>query len=560
MLVQLSIKNFALIDDLLLDFSEGLNVLTGETGAGKSILIDALQLVLGERFDSRFFRYPDRSCILQAVFQISRKKLDDTVLVYLNEEDDCLIVRREISPDGRSRNTINGQLVNLSELKRVGRYFVDIHGQYDQQMLFERPLHLKMVDLFAGFATDRSAMEVMNTYQSLFEQYKKLIDQKNEYLKIKESKVREIDLLSYQVKEIEAVKPQAGEDEELEHERIRLASVEKLSLLTTRILEALSEGEQNASGFVSSAVKDLHEWLRIDGEAQSFLQLLQQAQINLEESIRDISAYRDGLEFNDARLDEIQARLDSMKTLKKKYGGSVENVLNFYEDAKQKLDYLMNSEVYEKDVENQIQSLLPKLKRAADEISKMRKRAMDKLCTAVEKELRDLAIRHAKFLCRHERCDFAINGNDSIEFLFSSNAGEEPKPLVLIASGGEAARVMLAIKKAFEEADPVGTLIFDEIDANIGGRLGDVVGQKVQSIASRRQVILITHLPQIASFAKHHIKVIKTMSAKKTSIQCEILSREARIQELAHMMSGSKQSDISKAHAQEMLESAKGSR
>lgn len=557
MLLQLSLRNFALIDLLRIEFDAGLNVLTGETGAGKSILIDALRLALGERMEMSQVRDKTQPCLIEAIFaieELSLRKLS-ALEVFLKPEDECLILKREITPEGRSKNYINQQFVNLSQLKEIGALLIDIHGQYDHQSIFDPASHLTLLDRLVGGSV-KNFSEIFSQYQTLYRDYAELLRQKEEIHAQEEGREREIDLLKYQVREIEDVAPKPGEIELLKEERIRMAHSEKLYEITQRILENLDEDDQAVSVRLGNAVKDWSEWLKIDASTQPLQQEAQDIQVRLEELVRGVRDYRETLSFDPARLKEIDVRLDDLEKIERKYGGSLDLAIQYLDQAKKRLDLLENAELYQQDIAKEIKKISPQLKELADEISMQRKKAALELTRVIERELKDLGIVHAKFDCSIQGIEFGQNGQDRVEFFISPNAGEALKPLAKIVSGGEASRIMLAIKRVLAKVDTVPTLIFDEIDANIGGRLGSQVGQKLKDIAAERQVLLITHLPQIASFATRHFKVSKRVEKGKTLVEYKCLSETERVKELSQMMSGERESSVSKAHAEEMLKLA----
>ncbi len=559
MLIQLSIRNFALIDNFSLEFDSGLNVFTGETGAGKSILIDALRLVLGERFETSQIRDKNESCLIEAVFAVSPKELKRLPMLqpYLKEGDECLILKREITPEGRSKNYINQQFVNLSQLKEIGGLLVDIHGQYDHQRIFDRSSHREMIDAMAGIDPSEKSGPLFE-YQELYQRYAELQSRRAALLERREGREREIDLLKYQIDEIEKVSPEPDEEPKLKEEKIYLAHAEKLYSLTSRILEVLNEDDHSVSSRLSGIYRDLTEWIKIDAAAESHKTEIDVVQGQMEETIRAISRYQEKLRFDPERLKEIEERLESLALLAKKYGNDFNEVQTFLKNAKEKLDQLVNNEVYQKDIDKELDKLLPLLEKKAAALSRLRQKAGQELQEAVLKDLKDLGIRHAQFECRIQKAEPGPAGKDDIEFFLSPNAGQPPMPLLKIASGGEAARTMLAIKHALAEVDQIPTIIFDEIDSNVGGRLGVCVGEKLKEISKQRQVFLITHLPQIASFANRHIKVSKTVLKGKTRVEYRMLEGDERVSELAQMMSGEKETKISKAHAEEMLKIAEG--
>ncbi|MDP3920460.1 MAG: DNA repair protein RecN [Candidatus Omnitrophota bacterium] len=557
MLTQISIKNFALIDEMTLDFGAGLNALTGETGAGKSILIDALRMALGERMEIEMVRDKSRPCIIEAAFLATDENLRNKEIFQqiLEEGDEYVILKREVTLAGRSKNFVNGRVVNLSALRDIACALVDFHGHYDNQRLFEPDSHLEFIDRLAGIVAGPSA-SLLESYRVIYHQFQKLLRKKESLLAARDGKERQVDLLKYQIEEIESVNPKPDEDLHLTEEKIRLAHAQKLYDLTSEILTALDEKEDSASSLLGSISRCFDDWHRIDDSIEKTKEEMGAVGLNLEEIIRTVQDYRADLSFDEDRLEELESRIDRMEHLKRKYGITIQQVLEFCSEAKEKLDALENSEVYEKDLDKEIDEVLTGLKQNAAALSQKRvKRAAD-LGKVVEGELRELNIRHARFECRASKGDFGPRGQDIIEFFMSPNAGEPLKPLAEIASSGEASRIILALKRALMKVDSIPTLIFDEIDANIGGRLGRVVGDKLKQISGERQVLLITHLPQIASYADRHIKVEKWVEKGKTQVAYKVLAGQERVQELAQMMSGEDETQISKTHAQEMLKSA----
>jgi DNA repair protein RecN (Recombination protein N) len=551
MLTQLHIKNFALIDDLSLEFSNKLNVLTGETGAGKSILIDAIRFVLGERMDGLRSETDGKPCQVEAAFEISSSflKAQPVFESYLGEED-LLILRREHF-QGKTRAWINQRLVPLSQLKEAGSFLIDIHGQYDHQLLLDSASHLDIIDRFA------KTEELKNNYKTLYEQYFSLTKEQNELAALEESKERELDMLKYQVDEIERADIKGLNEEDLELEISRLANAEKLAEIVLRILAVLDEDDTNADGLLSQAQRELKSLVKFDGSLEAIRTDCENVQCNLQEVVRSLKDYSEKLTFDPDRLREIEKKSDLLDHLKRKYGGTLSKVFEFYEDAKRKYERLIDMEVTKKDLQKELGVLEPKLRAAADKVSEKRKKAGLLLKKTIESELKDLQIAGSEFEVRIEKADFSADGADRIEFLVRMNPGQPILPMKKIISGGEASRVMLAMKKALMEVDPVPVLIFDEIDTNIGGRLGHVTGQKLKSISGERQVLLVTHLPQIASFADRHIKVIKSVQKGRTLVQYQLLEGQEKVRELAQMMSGRQETEISRRHAEEMLERAK---
>ncbi len=558
MLVQVRIQNYALIDDIRIEFAAGLNVLTGETGAGKSILIDALRLCFGDRADSIPFKNPTQPCFLEAVVDCSavrdllgvrffKEKFGD----YLEEGDDLLVFRREFSAPGKSRNLINGRLANLSQIRELAAVLVDWHGQYDFQAIFQPAAQLEMLDRYAK--TEKQ----IDAYKKVYGEYAGLLDSRQALTDSLQNREAQLDLLKFQVQEIERVKPRPGEDAELKSEWIRFSHAEKLHEKLRDLLDALDEGEESASTRISRAFKPLIDLEKIDAEFSKRREELESIQLQLEEWIAQAREYQDGLSFDEKSAREAESRLNALDILKRKYGGTIEAVCAFYESAKSKLALLEDSDLSFKELDKKIQASLKAVKAAGKELSEQRQSAAQKFSKKICAELEELGMKQAKFECRMTAlAEPGSAGLESLEFDLAPNAGLPAQPLARIASGGEASRVMLAIKKVAGDSDRISTLVFDEIDANIGGRLGSVVGQKLREIAENHQVLLITHLPQIAAFGAQHLKGVKQMAAGKTKISYEKLDAKGRVKELAQMMSGQEETAIALKHAQELLTGA----
>jgi DNA repair protein RecN (Recombination protein N) len=550
MLTQLHIKNFALIENLTMEFSSELNVLTGETGAGKSILIDAIRFVLGERMDGLRGSEAEKACSVEAAFEFEGEFLKKyTVLEPYLAEEGLLVLRRE-HLQGKSRAWINNRLVTVSGLKEVGTCLIDIHGQYDHQLLLDTQSHLGLIDRFA------KTEEIRKAYGMLYEEYAALMRAQRELIQLEENKERELDLLKYQINEIERAEIEEMNEDEMGLERIRLANAERLSEAAAHALDALDDRDSSAAGALGEASKEIAGLAKLDGSLDTLRADCEAVQYSLQEIVSVLREYRENLTFDPARLQEIEKKLDLLEHLKRKYGGSYEKVLEFYREAQSKYERLTDTDVARKDITKKINALAPELEEVAAKLSQKRKKAGELLKRTIEDELKDLHILHAQFEVQIEKADYDESGADRLEFLARMNPGQPLLPLKKIISGGEASRVMLAMKKALMEVDPVPTLIFDEIDTNIGGRLGQVTGQKLKSIAGQRQVLLITHLPQIASFADRHIKVTKSVQKGKTVVRYEVLEGDGRVRELAQMMSGHQETEISKRHAEEMLNRA----
>ena len=551
MLIRLSVQNFALAEKALLEFSPELNVLTGETGAGKSVLIDAIRFVLGERMEASrvLVSGSPGPASVEAVFELPSKKLRShpSVADFLSPEDEFLILRREVQADSKSRAWVNSRAVNQSALKEIGRLLVDIHGQYDHQRLLDPATHLEILDLLAGNGN------LLEEYGKLYREYSGLLARRREIELEETGREREMDLLKYQINEITRAGIDGLDEEELAAEYSRLANAEKLKEFSESALLSLNDAEDSASNLFSKAGRELSSLVRFDPSLEGLKKDCEEAHYALEEIIRRLQDYQESLTFDPERFAEIEKQRDCLELLKRKYGGSIEAVREFFDEARKSYERLANGAVYIKDIGAKLKSMTPELEKLAGVLSEKRKKTGGMLKRTIEEELRDLNIPEACFECRSEAGDFGPSGRDRLEFFISLNPGHPPQELGEIISGGEASRVMLAIKKALIAVDPVPVLIFDEIDANIGGRLGTVTGRKLKEIAGKRQVLLVTHLPQIASFADRHFKVKKALRQGRAFTEYKGIEGDERVRELAQMMSGQKETDIARRHAEEML-------
>lgn len=551
MISQLTIQNIGLIDKLTIDFRRHLNILTGETGAGKSILIDAIRFVLGERVNTSLVRNPKLPCTVEAIFEIQEKSLCeyDAFLEYFNEENQ-LIINRCYLPDGRSRIKINGFTATLTQLKKLGDNLVDFHGPHDHQLLFSAQSHIKMLDRLSNIET------LKESYLKDYYKYSELLKKQIELKEMAASREKELDTLKYQINELGSVPLEEAKYEELLSEQIKLNNCERIYENLNAVIDMLENDKTGINETICGAFNPMKNLTNIDESTKNFMEQLNTLQETAYELLNNLTDYRNSLCFDTETAQHINSRCDIYYTIKRKYGPSLEDALKFYEEAKEKYELMSNLEHNTASLNKEITSLQEKLEKTADKISKQRKKTASALQKTIEKELKDLGIKRVEFECRVKKTALRQDGCDSVEFYISPNAGESLKPLADIVSSGEAARVMLALKKALIEVDLIPVLIFDEIDAQIGGRLGTITGRKLKELSHGRQVILITHLPQIASFADAHYKVVKNVKDNRTITTIEYLENEIRVKELAKMMSDEKESPIAINHAREMLAKA----
>lgn len=568
MLRELLVREFALIDELRLEFDTGLNILTGETGAGKSIIIDALGLVLGGRFSSEMIRSSSESCLVEAVVEPDFKPSLTEVLARLGiavESGDALILSREVSRSGKSRCRVNGQTVNVGNLAEVGACLVDIHGQHDHQSLLSSDQQLDILDRFGGVNLAGLRQEVLTLYErrmAAFREFRALQVDETE-------KARRLELLGFQLQEIDDAHLKPGEDEQLEREAEILGSGERLFEACARSHFLLYGGDDQAAPaatLLGQARNHLEPLSLVDERLKPIVQMILEAAAQAEEAARELRNYQDHIDFSPERLAEVQTRLDEIGKLKRKYGGSLEAVMEFAEKARAEVNGYASREERLDQLEKELVLIEKEFARLGGDLSAGRQKAATALEDAIARELADLNMQKTRFLVSFSRRPspdgvewqgerFAVGpqGFDEVEFLVSPNPGEEPKPLARIASGGELSRMMLALKAILGMVDEIPTMIFDEIDAGVGGRTAQAVGEKMLFISQYRQVICITHLPQIASMARRHFLIEKHTDGDRTAVNVRPLTYKDRVDELARMLGGAEVTDLTRKHAQEMI-------
>jgi DNA repair protein RecN (Recombination protein N) len=562
MLKELSIKNFAIIDQLRVEFGPGLNVFTGETGAGKSIVVDALNLALGERASADLIRTGSLEAIVEAAFELNGT--DSRVVASIlsgqgieMDPGEDLIVRRVISSAGKNKVYINGSLANLTTLAEVGSRLADIHGQHEHQSLLSLERQLEMLDSFGGLMRERENVAV--EYAALQELRKQLAA-----LEAGErEKAQREDLLRYQVNEIEAARLKEGEDEGLAAEQKVLANSEKLAGLAKAADEALYSAESAVLSGLKRAITPLREIAAIDSRLTPVLELLESGRAQIDEAAREVSSYSERVEFDPQRLEEIGDRLDLIQKLKRKYGSTIPEIIAFGQKAAEDLKKIERSGEEMERLREEIAAVRSTLTRAAQDLTKKRKAAAAELEKKVETELGHLGMKKTKFVVKttQEPGDDTLDGlkvdlrgADRVEFLIAPNPGEEPKPLAKTASGGELSRIMLALKTILVAGDRIPTLVFDEVDAGIGGAVAEEVGKKLKRVAEERQVFCITHLPQIASLAASHYGVAKSVKKDRTTTEVRLLDKKERVDEIARMLGGKTITEATIQHAGEMIE------
>ncbi|HEY5731330.1 MAG TPA: DNA repair protein RecN [Anaerolineales bacterium] len=571
MLTELHIQNFAIIDKLDLRFGSGLIILTGETGAGKSIILDAVVMLIGGKADTTFVRTDSDVSLVEGVFQLKGPERESVHEILNREElmDDpnYVILSREIRKEGRSVARVNGRTVGVALLKEIGSLVVDIHGQAEHLSLLDSRAHLGLLDRYAEVA--RPLSDYRQTYHALQNLRREL----GELQKVQADAERKTEMLTYQAEEIEAARLKAGEEDDLKQERDRLANSESLAQNAQEALGLLEEGSPEmpaATDLVGQAAQALAALAKIDS-AQN--ELANQAEVLLDsmsDIIHSLRDYLEQIEFNPKRLDEVEERIDLIRSLMRKYGGSIPAVIAYGEDARKQLETITGAAERIEELELQEAKLLNKLAQQGSLLSDKRKSAATVMGQGIETELNDLRMSAAKFSVDFQtkpdpngapiengnRIAFDHNGFDKVEFLIAPNPGEGLKPLVKIASGGETSRLMLGLKNVLARADEVPSLIFDEIDQGIGGRVGMTVGQKLWNLSRSHQVFCVTHLPQLAVFGDEHYQVQKLIQGDRTLTRIELLDGESRVLELSQMLGEVGEGTLRSAH--ELLQVARG--
>lgn len=568
MLRFLNIANFALIDSLQIEFQSGLNVLSGETGSGKSIIIDALGLLLGERGTADVIRTGETKAYVEGIFEFQ----GNTPLMELLTEsgvetaDEDLIIRREITSTGRGRVFVNNQIVTLSLLKAIQPHVIDIHGQGEQQSLLSIDTHLNVLDAFAGAASLRSG--VSQAYDDISSLLKELETNRQS----ESDRLKSLDMIEFQLGEIEQANLTEAEDDGLEAERARLANAEKLTLLCDEAYRYIYEDEHSALSRISAVQRKLNELAALDLIFQPQLDQIANAKYILDDVSFVISDYSQNIQHSPERLQFIEDRLEEIRRLKRKYGSSILEILAVRDKLLEQKSSLLHSEETGKKLEGELGKAIGRYQKIANEINELRHQAVSKLEKAVTKELSAVALGSAQFsgqfsgqtgsqisakileLLGLKLDEISRFGKETVEFFFTANKGEELKPLKAVASGGELSRLMLVLKTVTAPTLFPRTLIFDEIDSGIGGRVAEAVGQRLKKLAKTNQVLCITHQSQIARYADTHLLVSKEVSANRTVTRLTTLDEDGRIDELVRMIGGSTATMAARKHARELLQ------
>ncbi|MFP3918690.1 DNA repair protein RecN [Lysinibacillus telephonicus] len=555
MLKELSIRNFAIIDDLTVNFSEGLTVLTGETGAGKSIIIDAVHLLAGGRASHEFIRHGATKAELTGLFLIANEqhpiypKLEEAGI---ESEEGTIILRRDINEKGKSVCRINGKLVPLSILRDIGSTLIDIHGQHESQELMDERQHIHLLDYFAANEIKVVKEEYVQCYQA-YRDFKREVAELN----MDEQRIAQrIDLYQFQINELEEANLKIGEEDALLDERRRLLNFHKIFERANLAYEAIS-GDLKSLDHLGNAMNALEDIVELDEQFKESAELVATSFYALQDASHQIKNVLDELEFEPDRLNEVEQRLAQYQSMKRKYGTTVEEILDYFEKIKEEIILLQNRDEIIQNNEKKLVEMEETLHKLALKLTKIRKQCSLKLSEAIMNQLRDLHMEKAKFIVNFESLhSFDMNGKDYVSFYISTNVGEPPKSLPKIASGGELSRIMLALKTIFSSSNGVTSIIFDEVDTGVSGRVAQAIAEKIAAISIQSQVLCISHLPQVAAMADQHYLIRKQVEQNRTYTTVSNIDAAARIEEVSRMMSGSEITDLTLQHASELLKLA----
>ncbi len=552
MLLEISIKNFAIIEAISLNFEKGMTVLTGETGAGKSIIIDAMNMMLGARATTDVIRHGAPKAEIEGLFSIENSRALQEIFDEQGLElGDEIIIRREILQNGRSVSRVNGQMVNLSVLRSIGQYLVDIHGQHDQEELMRPQLHIQMLD---GFG-DADFLELKQAYQINFDAYRKIRKQLLEIKKNQEEHRARIEMLEFQMAEIESASLQPGEDLKLNQERDKLLNHKNIADTLTNAYTMLDNEEFSSLANVRSAMNDMESIEEYDVEYSEISTSLSESYYVLEDVTKRLEDIIESLDFDGNRLMQIESRLDLIHSITRKYGGNVDDVLMYFAKITEEYNLLTGNNLSSDDMEAELKKLEVSLVDLATKLASARHNLAQQLEIEIQQELKDLYMEKARFQVQFTKGKFTREGNESVEFYISTNPGEDFKPLVKVASGGELSRLMLAIKSAFSRKEGKTSIVFDEVDTGVSGRVAQAIAQKIHKIGQNGQVLAISHLPQVIAIADYQFFIEKISNDHSTVSTVRLLSVEERVEEVAKMLAGENVTEAALSQARELLQS-----
>jgi DNA repair protein RecN (Recombination protein N) len=553
LLSELSIKNFAIIEALSISFVKGLTVLTGETGAGKSIIIDAIHLLVGGRGSAEFVRHGEEKAEIEGLFQLNEnhhpcyaKALEFGIEI----EEGMVVLRRDISKTGKSVCRINGKLVTISTLREIGSTLVDIHGQHEHQELMDETRHLTLLDQFGFEEISLSSKE----YQDVFHRYESILQKLKSLSENEQQTAHRLDLIQFQFDEIQKANLQLDEDELLFEEKRKLGNFERVFAAIQSSYTALN-GEQKGLDWISMVMGHLEDAAALDTVYKDVYESVSNCFYQLEDASRTIRSELEGLEYDPQRLNEIEDRLNEINQLKRKYGKTIREILEYAAKIEEEIETLQNKETHISELEKELSSIKKDLILEAKQLTELRKKWADKLTKLIHNELKELYMGKTVFEIRFEKHlhHFTKNGVDHVEFYLSTNPGEPLKPLSKIASGGELSRIMLALKSIFSKHQGVTSIIFDEVDTGVSGRVAQAIAEKIYKVATDSQVLCISHLPQVAAMADTHWFISKVTKGGRTKTSVAPLKAEEKIKEIGRMISGVEITDLTKKHAEELL-------
>ena len=552
MLLEISIKNFAIIEAISLNFEKGMTVLTGETGAGKSIIIDAMNMMLGARATTDVIRHGAPKAEIEGLFSIENSQALQEIFDEQGLElGDEIIIRREILQNGRSVSRVNGQMVNLSVLRAIGQHLVDIHGQHDQEELMRPQLHIQMLDEFG----DTDFLELKQSYQTNFDAYRQMRKQLLEIKKNQEEHKARIEMLEFQMAEIESAALQPGEDLKLNQERDKLLNHKNIADTLTNAYTMLDNEEFSSLANVRSAMNDMESLEEYDAEYREISTFLSESYYALEDVTKRLEDIIEDLDFDGNRLMQIESRLDLIHAIIRKYGGNVDDVLLYFAKITEEYNLLTGNNLSSEDMEAELKQLEVSLVDLASKLASARHNLAQQLEIEIQQELKDLYMDKARFQVQFTKGKFSREGNESVEFYISTNPGEDFKPLVKVASGGELSRLMLAIKSAFSRKEGKTSIVFDEVDTGVSGRVAQAIAQKIHKIGQHGQVLAISHLPQVIAIADYQFFIEKISNEHSTVSTVRLLTVEERVEEVAKMLAGENVTEAALSQARELLQS-----
>ncbi len=555
MLQELSIKDFAIIDEIQISFQPKMTVLTGETGAGKSIIIDALGLLAGGRGSTEFIRKGEKKAVIQGLFTLPREANTYNILEEygIDSEDGQIILQRDLYRGGRNICRINGMMVNLATLRKIGETLIDIHGQNEHQELMKPENHIDLLDEY-----DKKTSELRNQYQVVYQNYRKLKLSMEKIEADEKAWAQRLDMLNFQVKEIEEAGLKINEEDELVEEKNKLDNFQAIHDALELSYQILSGEKIDVVGNLGNAMNELSDVSDLSENLQEINTKISDAFYSLEDAARDISDELDSMEWNGERLNEIEERLELIHQLKRKYGDTIEDILHYHSRIVKELREMENAEQNSEKQERQLSEALEKVKELAIKLSKQRKKSAKKLEKMIHEQLSalymDKAVFEVKFL---NNSKLYSKGIDKVEFYIQTNPGEEMGPLAKIASGGELSRIMLALKTIFSQKMGVTSIIFDEVDTGVSGRVAQAIAEKISQISNNSQVLCITHLPQVAAIADNHYYISKSVNDGRTETSLKELDEKQKIREIARMLSGSEITELTLKHAEELIKMSK---